>query len=62
MSQPRKIKIKTLSDYNSGSGYNPQYGFVFSDDINDWMGSAKIEKLRETSRKHYRKRLDRAGI
>jgi len=44
MSTPRKIRIRKVADYGAGSsGHDHNYGFVFSDNLNDWCKSKKFK-------------------
>jgi len=55
MSTPRKIRIRTVADYGSGTaGHDHSYGFVFSELIEDWQKSKRF-KANEIMREKYRK-------
>jgi len=44
MSTPRKIRIRKVADYGSGtSGHDHNYGFVFSEEIEDWQKSKRLK-------------------
>jgi hypothetical protein len=56
MSTPRKIRIRKVADYGAGtSGHDHNYGFVFSEEIEDWQKSRKLKANEYLKAKYHQK-------